>query len=364
MSDIQNLDSFTPDWISPPGETIADALEERGWTQSVFAERTGFTDKHVSLLINGKATITEETALKLERVLGSSARFWLAREAQYREALARVAEERTFEKEASWLKELPLKHMVRYRWVGSLRSPGEQVAECLRFFGVASVAAWRASYQEPIAAFRASKKFRVDASATAAWLRQGELRAAHISCERFDKTKFKAALSELRAITNESDPSVFVPAVTEACSRVGVAVVLEPAPKGCPVSGATKWLSRDKALLMLSLRHRSNDHLWFSFFHEAGHLLLHGKRMLFIESDGMLGDEDENEANRFAGDLLIPPVHASRLPSMPKTESAVRQFASELGIAPGIVVGRMQKEGYLDWANLNGLKIRYAWSSD
>ena len=88
--------AFQPDWVSPPGDTISDLLEERGWTQAELANRTGFTTKHINLLITGKAAITEETALKLERVLGSTAQFWLRREAQYREALARNEENEEF----------------------------------------------------------------------------------------------------------------------------------------------------------------------------------------------------------------------------------------------------------------------------
>jgi addiction module HigA family antidote len=363
MIDSQKVAVFSPDWISPPGDTIADVLEEHGWTQAEFAERTGFTTKHISLLINGKASITEETALKLERVLGSTAHFWLNREAQYREALARQQEGSSLEREVGWLKELPIKDMVKFGWIKAFRNIGEQVAECLRFFGVASVDAWRASYEEPIAAFRASKKFKINAASTTAWLRQGERRGAEISGDAFDKAKFRAALHEVRITSNESDPKVFVPRLTEACAKTGVAVVIERAPKGCPISGATKWLSADKALLMLSLRHRSNDHLWFSFFHEAGHLLLHGKRMLFIEMEGMLGNEHEDEADRFACDMLIPPAMASQLPTLQRNEMAIRRFAQQAGISPGIVVGRMQKEGHLPWSSLNHLKIRYVWKA-
>lgn len=82
---------FTPDWISPPGETIADLIEDRDWTQAQLAERLGYTPKHASQLINGKASITEETARKLESVLGSTAEFWLSRETQYRAQLACAA---------------------------------------------------------------------------------------------------------------------------------------------------------------------------------------------------------------------------------------------------------------------------------
>lgn len=85
--------TFTPDWVSSPGDAIADLLSERDWTQVQLAERLGYTTKQISLLINGKVPINEEIALKLERVMGGTAAFWLRYEAQYRAALARIEEE-------------------------------------------------------------------------------------------------------------------------------------------------------------------------------------------------------------------------------------------------------------------------------
>ena len=364
MPTPSSLKAFRPDWVSSPGESIADLLEERGWNQTSFAERMEYTEKHISLLINGKAALTEETAFKLEKVTGIDAGFWLTREAQYREALGRIEEEKSLTKEIDWLKELPIRHMLALHWIDSYENPGAQVAECLRFFGVASPNAWRSSYREPVAAFRASKSFSLDAAATCTWLRQGEREAANIPTQPFDKAAFKSSLSFIRSLTNEPNPEEFVPKLTEFCAAVGVAVVFAAAPKGCPVSGATKWLSPTKALLMLSLRHKTNDHLWFSFFHEAGHLILHGKRMLFIDGDGALDDQHEDEANRFARDVLIPPSHAGTLKTLDNTEDDVLRFARSVGIAPGIVVGRMQKDGQLEWkTRLNHLKEKYSFRS-
>lgn len=115
-------------------------------------------------------------------------------------------------------------------------------------------------------------------------------------------------------------------------------------------------------MLMLSLRFRSNDHLWFSFFHEAAHILLHRKRLMFLEFDKNAGQREEVEANRFAADVLIPPQAARELFAMPKSKSEVEVFADRLGIAPGIVVGRIQHEGLLPHTHLNDLKVRYAWT--
>src|SRR5260221_3979167 len=95
MSSRHLPEELRTDWVSPPGETIADLLEERGWNQTSFAERMEYTEKHISLLINGKAPLTEETAFKLEQVTGLAAGFWLTREAQDREAVGPAGDEET-----------------------------------------------------------------------------------------------------------------------------------------------------------------------------------------------------------------------------------------------------------------------------
>jgi len=354
---------FTPDWVSPPGDTMADLLEEKGWSQRELANRTGYTTKHISLLINGKASISEETALKLERVLGSTARFWMNREALYRESIARAEELDALEAHKDWLKQIPVREMIRFRWISEFKHKGQQVAECLRYFGVASVEAWKSQYGALPIAYRASLVFEKAAGPVAAWLRQGEQVASQLDCHPYDAKRFRALLEELRALTQEPDPGVFLPRLIAQCTEAGVAVVVCPAPKGCPASGVTRWLSADKALLMLSLRYKSNDHFWFTFFHEAAHLLLHRKRMMFLEvtKDGLDGKE-EAEADAFARDWLIPPEAAKALPMLDRTEPAIRAYAQQLGIAPGIVLGRMQKEQLEPWQTyLNELKVRYTW---
>ena len=86
----ENLNRFEPKWLPPPGDTILDILEEKNWTQAEFADRAGYTTKHVSQLVSGKAAISEDAALRLERVLSGNAEFWLSREARYREVIARA----------------------------------------------------------------------------------------------------------------------------------------------------------------------------------------------------------------------------------------------------------------------------------
>ena len=364
----ETLADFAPDWVTIPGETIADLLEERAWTQAELAARTGFSDKHVNLLLKGKAVISQDTALKLERVLGSTARFWLSLEAQYREHLARQESFRLLEGQAAWLKELPLSDMIKYAWVKKCQDKSQQMLECLRYFGVATVEAWRKQYEQPVAAYRASEKLTRVPASVSSWLRVGERAAEDARCGDFDRAKFELALDEVRALTVEKDPSVFLPKLVEICVKAGVLVVLAPAPKGCPVSGATKWLGQ-KALIMLSLRGKTDDKLWFTFFHEAGHIIKHGRRMIFLDilgEDG-LNPEEEDEANAFARDKLIPAKEYSQFVAEGVfNKASIVQFSKSQGIAAGITLGRLQFDGYLPWNSLlnRRLKLNYKWGHE
>jgi Zn-dependent peptidase ImmA (M78 family) len=135
---------------------------------------------------------------------------------------------------------------------------------------------------------------------------------------------------------------------------------LVPEIKNAPVSGATQWLTSEKAMIQLSLRYKTNDQFWFTFFHEAGHILFGGKKEAFIDLNHATG-EGEAEADRFAATHLIPPHRASELVGLKSTQ-AIQNFANSIGIAPGIVVGRLQHEKIIRYDQFNGLKMRYQWA--
>ena len=357
------VDSIKRDWISPPGNTIADLLEERNWTQAQLADRLGVSRKHVNELITGKATISEENAIRLARVLGSSVGFWLNREAGYRAARADQQAIEQLRDDVSWLEELPISHMRKAGWIGTYRDKAQTVSECLRFFGVGSVEAWR-NWSTGLGqtAYRMSDSASKAFGSIAAWLRFGEIRASNMECNDYSREVFKTHLESLRTLTLEPDPDNFVPRLQELCADSGIAVVFEPTPRGCPASGATRWLAPNKALLMLSLRYKTNDHLWFTFFHEAAHILLHRKKLMFLELNQNGDGKEEAEANEFASDLLVPPRYYDLLKTLASSKTEVSQFARKIGIPPGIVVGRMQHDGIITHRQLNDLKVRYTWA--
>lgn len=356
--------TFKPDWVSPPGQTIADILQQRNYSSAEFARRMGCTSSEVIELLKSHTGISPEIAHKLELVLGASADFWMTREAHYRGSVVCARKEARSKGDEDWLNQVPARDMRQRGWLDPHLSLTDPLAACLRFFGVASVEAWNATYRDVLenTVFRTSAAFDSRPAAVAAWLRQGEIQAASIDCEPWDPKRFRAALSEIRPLSRKRDPKLFLPELVRRCAQCGVAVVIVRAPAGCRASGATRFLSPEKALLLLSFRYLSDDHFWFTFFHEAGHLLIHGKKELFLEGS-KVASVMENEANEFSARILVPPEFQAKLASLRIDRHEIRAFAKMLRISPGVIVGQLQHLGRIGPNQLTTLKARFQWES-
>ena len=356
------MNQYRPDTVSPPGETLRDLLEEIGLSQAELATRMGRPKKTISEIMNGKAAITTETALQLEMVLGVPADFWNAREQNYREYLAREEQAKELSRQYEWAKQFPLSQMSAHGMVPRVKDKAEQVRLLLRFLGVNAPEQWSELYSQYAVSFRRSTTFEADSNALGAWLRAGVVRSEKIETGDYDKRTFLLALREARSLTREA-PEVFQPELQTFCAGAGVAVVFIPQLPKSRVSGATRWLTPNKALIQLSLRYKTNDHLWFTLFHEAAHILLHGKRAIFLDTLSHEGEEEE-EANRWAADFLVPRDRFTELQAWNGySKAAIRDFATAIGIAPGIIVGRLQHEGLLPLNHCNDLKVRFEWAT-
>lgn len=154
------------------------------------------------------------------------------------------------------------------------------------------------------------------------------------------------------------EPKDFCPMLIDILSRCGVAIVFLPHIGGSFLHGAT-FYDDNKIVLGLTVRGKDADKFWFSMFHELGHIILGhiGK----IEG---LKDSDENVADEFAKNELIPTnIFDEFAKNVELTRENIIEFAKQLGIDAGIVVGRLQKEGYIRFSWYNDLKTKYTISA-
>jgi HTH-type transcriptional regulator/antitoxin HigA len=363
MADAGNARRFRPDYTMSPGETLSEVLSARGMSQAELARRAGLSTKHINQIVSGAASLSAETAVKLEFVTGVPAQLWTALEAVHQVAQTRDDESSRLESQVGWLDEVPVAELVKRGFLRDDTSPVERLRQVLAFFKVASPDTWNQVWAAPTA-YRQSRAFDVDYGALAAWLRIGEIHAERADLPRFDRAKFRDALPHIRGLTKIDDPKIWLPKLKQTCADAGVALVIEREIAGARINGAVRWLPSERPLIMLSVRHRWADIFWFTFFHEAAHVLLHDRRRFTIVDGADRPDIDntiEHEADDFASRTLLPRTFDSRL-ALVRSQAEAFALAREAGVHPGIVVGRLQHDKVIPHSHFNRLRTRLVFA--
>lgn len=337
---------------TPPGATIKEQIATRDMNQKEFAARMGMSEKHISKLVNGEVRLTMDVARRLEMVLGLPAQFWCNLEAIYREKLAKIDEENAMDQDKELARKIPYKEMVRNGWVEDTAKIEDRVINLRKFFEVAQLTFLQGNLVPGIACRKLSTSEKSD-YALIAWAQKAKLESRKIQTQLIDIKTLKKILPQIRKMTMES-PEEFCPKLIELLSSCGIAIIFLPHIGGSFLHGAT-FYDGNKIVLGLTLRGKDADKFWFSLFHELGHIILgHIGKV-----DGT-NDDDENAADEFARDQLIPADEFEYLiNNIEITKENIIDFAKQVGIDAGIVVGRLQKEGYLQYSWYNDLKTKY-----
>lgn len=358
---MSSAPSFAPRWASPPGETIREALTDRDLTLEDFAFMLGWSSERTSQLLDGNEAISLDLARHLVDIIGGSVQFWMSRDAQYRDDLSRVEGD-------AWAQTLPDKDMRAFGWLPKTESWQDKLAACLDFFDVPDINEWRSSYGSQIAdaRFRTSPTVRTSEAAVAAWLRQADIQAKDLPVSDWNPDRFRVILDEARPLTVQKDPRAFIPKLRDLCGAAGVVLIVLRAPNGCPVSGVARINESGARMIVLSGRHLSDDHLWFTFFHEAAHLLLHDATSMYVDefektSVTEVKSRAECEADEFAQEFLFPVDLRVHL-GTPRSIRDVIRHSKRAGVSPGVLVGQLQHAGVIGFDKMNGVKRRYRWA--
>lgn len=339
---------YLPQSVTHPGVTLKEKLVELGMSQKEFAVRTGKPEQTIVKVINGESALTTDMAVQFESVLRIPANFWLKRQQQYDEAVARLKRSELLANAYEWACRFPVKEMRGFGWLPKMRNREDLAGLLFDFFAIATPVAWERYYlsQHLKVDFRISLAHFGEPYAISAWLRQGEIDALKLNAPSFDKGRFREGLATVKQVMAEH-PDDFFLQLQQICLAAGVKVVYTPGLPKAPVHGSTRWLQDDTPLIQLSARYKQNDRFWFTFFHEAGHILLHGKKHISIEcvDDDREKDEKEREADEFAVKCTFSREEEQEFLEYGSfKESVIAEFASKIGTHPAMIVGRLQHE--------------------
>ena len=346
MPALQN--QYNPQIAFHPGRTLADKLEELGMGPKEFAIRTGKPEKTIIAVLKGASSITPEMAVLFEQVLHIPAHFWLNKQRNYDEFLARQAYEKVLDESSTWVQCFPYKKMVELGWIAPKKSLPEQAQTLLAFFGVSTHLAWEAYYLHPKlkVSFRISLAHTKAPHAISAWLRQGELQAETVRVGTYVEKKLISSLPLLKALMVDHPQNLFQQ-IQQICGEAGVKVVHTPCLPQAPIHGCTRWI-KDNPLIQLTGRYKRNDIFWFTFFHEIGHILLHGKKEIFLENTNYEGEDKqkENEADDFAVKWTFSKQQEQKMVDYGIfTLEDIARFAQSYQTHPAMIIGRLRYRG-------------------
>jgi len=366
VTDLNNK-ALHSDLAIPPGEYLEEVIAELGMTKDELSKRLNRPAPKLSAIFKGQKAITPDTALRLEKVVGVPAHIWNGLEAEYRLVQAKnraLQEQKQLKDEIHFITLFCYAELVKNGIVAKKTRPIDKVLELQNFFGVTSLkTVCELNRYQP--AFKSGKHPR-SPETVAAWLRVGELQAQKTRCNPFYKDSLVGTLKTIRRMTQHS-PEKFESDLFKLLANCGVALVIFPHFSKTYAHGATFWLGRDKAVVMMTIRYKWADIFWFTLFHEIGHILNHKRQLVILEGD--IDDPEylkmEDEANRFAAEVLIPSSEYTKFIEKNRFyKDDIGAFAAHLEVSPGIVVGRLHNDGYIRRSWHNGLRTKFEWKTD
>lgn len=359
MTDLELKKSL----LSCPGDTIQENIDHIGMSQAELAERLGRSVPKLNELIRGKAPITKETATKLEYVLGVPASFWINLERNYQDELLEIEQMEHLEQCQEWVSSFPIAKMKSFGLLPDTSKKPMLADSLLKFFRVASPTQWSDIYNGSSLAFKIELRYTTEPQAISVWLRLGELQSDKLEVAAFDKKVLRNSLEEIQDIGYKHSDT-WLEELQTLCASCGIALVYTPCIAKAPIYGATRWIKNNRTpLIQITDRQKDYNAFWFTFYHELGHILYHGKKDIFIDGiESITPDkEKEDEADTFAARMILSEKERNELFQYPNFDrELILGLSKKFKKHPGIIVAQVQRqynELYKN-ASLNSLKTK------
>lgn len=349
------MNGLSREMIIHPGETLKDILEERNMSQQELALRTEMTPKHISTVINCEKNISVSFAKKLEYALNIDAEFWIGLQALYDRELFEFDELHAIsQEEISIFKSMKevIGFIVKKAFIPSIKQTEQSILELRKYLNVSNLTCIPSLVSS--GAFRAQTSVNYDPYVLFAWQRICESLSEKIEIEELsNEEQIKRLLKicpKIKALSLLPQEE-FIPKLQKYFNDCGIAFVLAPAFKGAPVQGFIKKSHEGKTIICLTFRQKRADIFWFTLFHEIAHFVNGDTKQRFIDFESV-ENAKETKADIFAENTLIDKVSYQKfIRANNFTITSIYSFSESQNILPSILIGRLQKEKYLNWSD-------------
>ncbi|VTS48589.1 HigA family addiction module antitoxin [Streptococcus dysgalactiae] len=344
-----------------PGSYIEEIIDDLNITQEEFAERLGVSPKTISKLINAEVPVSTETANKLSKLTGISMSTWLQMQNSYDIKKTQIEEKRKSD-EYEICSKIDFSYFKLHKFIPNKQYKAHEKIEELRKLLQIADLTFLKNYNSNVS-YRNTRGFSdISIINSNVVLELAINFAKHKANKKLDKTKLKNLLPELRKMTTQKGEEFF-PILQEMLIECGVILVALPSLRNASLNGATKKFKNGSVLLLITDKNKKSDIFWFSIFHEIGHII-NGDFYSDYEDDETY-QAMEKKADLFAQDILIPNEDYKKfIETNNFTKSHIISFGEEIGIDPSIVLGRLQKEKYVNYSQFSDLKTSYKFVTD
>lgn len=337
-----------PDYIVPPGRYLAEHLDVFHISKTDLSSRSRVSIDVINDILSGKSALRPETAMAFEMVLGVPAKLWLGLENSYQLKLAYNKKLKWAKSVQSWSNQFPVDNLVRYGFIEKPNNKSEAVLSLLRFFGVESIDSWKCKYDNISVAYSHLEE-NLSVASVSTWLRIAELEIKEQDIFDYNQEAFHGILSEIRRLIIKPFDKVW-PKVISLCNSVGVGVSLTESISNDTLLGAAWWYSPSIAVIQVNPNQLIDNKFWFTFFHEAAHLLFHEKKIknlkrIYVDTESDIVNESEIQANEFASNMLISKeAWVEFTTRYDGSKKEVIEFSKKHKISTSIVLGILKRE--------------------
>lgn len=291
-----------------PGYYVREIIENQEMTQDELAKRLQTSGKYVSDLLNGRINLTDEMALKLSIVFGTSTELWLNLNKSYIEKKLEIERRIKVEEECKLIQEVDYSFWTDLGLVESVKRATDKVKELQKYLRVASLGVL--VQKDFLVQYNKSMESEVNIFNANAWVQTAINIGREMKVQPFDKKKLTITLPQIRKIIGQSREE-YLPQLTDILGECGVAFMVLPNLKNCGINGVVKWINKEKVIVAINSRCNTPDDFGYALFHELGHVQQQRLKVLMVSEENQRIEMDEfmqrleKEADEFAEKMMM-----------------------------------------------------------